>query len=222
MATTAKSVAKTANALPEYITQDSSFITVTLQALSARANKAQYEAQEKEAKEGLATQASALRQAQAESDNYIGLVRVVQPESATKEMPPIRIEFKLASKDSALKMTELDTVNELFGGLRPQLFEPVKIVTEIHDPQALYEALKSAGHNPWDYLSLSVKDGMDNIISQHPGATTVEALMPKTGFLARLQEFGKNLSDDAKYYIRRYLERALSSAVTLGSRGKAS
>jgi hypothetical protein len=46
--------------------------------------------------------------------------------------------------------------------------------------------------------------------------------MPKTGFLARLQEFGKNLSDDAKYYIRRYLERALSSAVTLGSRGKAS
>ena len=63
MATTAKSVAKTANALPEYITQDSSFITVTLQALSARANKAQYEAQEKEAKEGLATQASALRQA---------------------------------------------------------------------------------------------------------------------------------------------------------------
>ena len=216
-----RATAKVANALPEIIINTDPIVATTREALSARASKAQYELAEKTAKERLATLASDLRVEQANVDNYIGIIRVVQPEG-TEEMPPVRIEFKMAIKDSALKITELDTVDSLFGALRPQLWEATKIVTDIHSPQALYDSLKEAGMNPFDYLNVSVKDGMDNIVAQHQGVTTIESLMPKTGFLARLQEFGKNLSDDAKYYIRRYLERALSSAVTLGSRGKAS
>jgi hypothetical protein len=216
----AKSTAvKVANALPEHITSDDAFVAVAKAALTARALKAQYELEEKSSKESLATLASALRTEQANADNYIGIVRVVQAEGR-EEIAPVRIEFKMATKDSALKITELDTIDSLFGALRPQLWEATKIVTDIHSPQALYDSLKEAGMNPFDYLNVSVKDGMDNIVAQHQGVTTIESLMPKTGFLARLQEFGKNLTEDAKYYIRRYLERALSSAVTLGSKGK--
>jgi len=215
----AKATAKVANALPECIVNTDPIVSTAREALSARASKAQYELTEKTAKERLAALASDLRIEQANIDNYIGIVRVVQPEG-TEEMPPVRIEFKMAIKDSALRVTELDTLNELFGALRPQLWEATKIVTDIHSPQALYDSLKASGMNPFDFLTVTVKENMDNIVAQHPGVTAVESLVPKTGFLARVQEFGKGLAEDAKYYIRRYLGRALSSAVTLGSKGK--
>jgi hypothetical protein len=215
-----RATAKVANALPECIVNTNPIVATAREALSARASKAQYELAEKTAKERLASLASDLRIEHANVlDDYLGIIRVVQPEG-TEEMPPVRIEFKMAIKDSALRVTELDTLNELFGALRPQLWEATKIVTDIHSPQALYDSLKASGMNPFDFLTVTVKENMDNIVAQHPGVTAVESLVPKTGFLARVQEFGKNLTEGAKYYIRRYLERALSSAVTLGSKGK--
>ena len=109
----------------------------------------------------------------------------------------------------------------MFGGMRPQLWEKGKAITDIHDPQTLVKAIVDAGQNPWDYLHLVVKPGMDEIISRHPGVTAVEAILPKTGFLARLQEFGKNLGEEAKEYVRAYLNQALNTSVNIGSKGKA-
>jgi hypothetical protein len=216
----ARATTKAVNTLPEVTVDTDPIVATAREALSARASKAQYETAEKVARDGLATLASGLRTEQAAGGNFIGCVRVVQP-FGTEEMPPLRIEFKMALKDAALQVTELYLLNQLFGALRPQLWEQTKTVTDVHTPQALYDSLKAAGLNPFDYLNVSVKDGMDGIIAQHDGVTAVEALVPRTGFLARLYEFGRNLSEDAKYYMRRYLDRALSPAVIIGSKGKA-
>jgi hypothetical protein len=189
--------------------------------LSARSSKAQYEQEETIAKGELEDLASQLRTGEARNDNYIGMVRIVKPEAGADDMAPVRIDFKMSTKNGALKTSELSTLNELFGALRPQLWEVGKAVTDIHDPAALVKSFQDVGLNPWDYLKISVREGMDAIISQHPGVTAVEAVLPKTGFLARLQEFGKNLADEAKEYIWSYLHVALSPSVNLGAKGKA-
>jgi hypothetical protein len=219
--TKTKAVAKQANALPELVVSTPDFVSLAMSALTARSSHAQYEQEEAVAKDGLADLASSLRETEATNDNYIGIIRIVKPAEATEDLAPVRVDFKMSAKNSALAMSEMETIDELFGALRPQLWEKGKAVTDIHDPSALVQALQDAGQNPWDYLKLSVKDGMDAIVSRHPGVTAVEAILPKTGFLARLQEFGKNLGTEAKNYVRSYLQSALSPAVNLGSKGKA-
>jgi hypothetical protein len=221
MATKNTAVAKTANALPEFITHQEDFVLIARQALTARSSKAQFELAETTAKSELSKKATELRETEALKDNYIGVVRVVKPDADAEDLSPVRVEFKMSSKDSALKVDQMEALDEMFGGMRPQLWEKGKAITDIHDPQTLVKAIVDAGQNPWDYLHLVVKPGMDEIISRHPGVTAVEAILPKTGFLARLQEFGKNLGEEAKEYVRAYLNQALNTSVNIGSKGKA-
>lgn len=221
MAARSSAIAKAGNALPEFITHHEDFVGLARDALSARSSLAQFELAEASAKNALATKASDLRVTEARKDNYIGIVRVVKPEAAAEDLSPVRVEFKMSSKDSALKVDQMEDLDEMFGGLRPQLWEKGKAVTDIPDPKALIDSIITAGQNPWDYLKLAVKPGMDDIVSRYSGVTVIEAILPKTGFLARLQEFGKNLGSEAKDYVRAYLNTALHTSVNLGTKGKA-
>ena len=218
--TTAKAIAKQANALPEFITINDTLIALAQQALTARAEKTQAELDETHFKTALAQESSAIRKSESLKDNFVGTIRIVKGELDI-DMPPVRVDFKLAAKDSALPVTEMDTLNDLFGALRPQLWDKDKAITEINDPSVLIKAMTDGGLNPWDYLEVKVKSEMEPIVARYPGVTAVEALLPKSGFLSRLQEFGRNLSNEAKNYVRAYLDRALSPAVNLGAKGKA-
>ena len=219
------------NALPERVVSSEDFVAIARQALSARSSRAQYEKVEETTKDELATKAMALREAEAERDNYIGLIRIVKPATggASEDMQPVQIQFKMAGKKKPdangkrgafLLIEDLTVLDELFGANRPVLWEPTKIVTSVV-PDALLESMRAAQLNPWDYLEIKVKDGMDHIVARHAGVTSTEVVAPKEGFLARLQEFGRNLCDEAKEYIRDYLKEALSTAVNVGSKGRA-
>jgi hypothetical protein len=217
------------NALPEKVVSSADFVEIARRALSARSSRAQYEKVEESTKDELAIKAIALREAEAATDNYIGLVRVVKPDTDTADMQPVQVQFKMTGKKKPdangkrgafLLIEDLPVLDELFGANRPVLWEPTKIVTAVV-PDTLLESMKAANLNPWDYLELKVKDGMDHIVARHAGATSTEVVAPKEGFLARLQDFGRNLCDEAKEYVREYLKEALSTAVNVGSKGKA-
>jgi len=47
-----------------------------------------------------------------------------------------------------------------------------------------------------------------------------EALLPKDGYLATLNDAGKNLNDEAKAYVKSYLEQTLQPRTVLGSKVK--
>lgn len=218
-----------ANALPEKIVSSVDFVEIARRALSARSSRAQYEKLEETTKDELAEKATVLRETEATTDNYIGMVRVVKPATDTEDMQPVQVQFKMTGKKKPdangkrgafLMVEDLPVLDELFAANRPLLWEPTKIVTAVV-PATLLESMKSANLNPWDYLELKVKDGMDQIVAQHAGVTCAEVVAPKEGFLARLQEFGRNLCDEAREYVREYLKEALSTVVNIGSRGKA-
>lgn len=217
------------NALPEKIVSSVDFVEIARRALSARSSRAQFEKVEETTKDELAEKAKALREAEAEQDNYIGLVRIVKPATDTEDMQPVQIQMKMTGKKKAdangkrgayLMIEDLPVLDELFGANRPVLWEPTKIVTSVV-PETLLESMKAASLNPWDYLEIKVKDGMDHIVARHAGVTSTEVVAPKEGFLARLQEFGKNLMTEAKEYVRAYLKEALVVNVNIGSKGKA-
>ena len=217
------------NALPEKIVSSVDFVEIARRALSARSSRAQFEKTEETTKDELAEKAKTLRESEAEQDNFIGLVRIVKPATDAEDMQPVQIQFKMTGKKKPdtngrrgayLMIDDLSVLDELFGANRPVLWEPTKIVTSII-PETLIEAMKAANLNPWDYLEIKVKDGMDHIVARHAGVTSTEVIAPKEGFLARLQEFGKNLATEAKEYVRAYLKEALSTTVNIGSRGKA-
>jgi len=217
------------NALPEKIVNSVDFVEIARRALSARSSRAQFEKVEETTKDELAEKAKALREAETEQDNYIGLVRVVKPTTDTEDLQPVQVQFKMTGKRKAdangkrgayLMIDDLPVLDELFQANRPVLWEPTKIVTSVV-PETLLESMKAASLNPWDYLEIKVKDGMDHIVARHAGVTSTEVVAPKEGFLARLQEFGRNLATEAKEYIREYLREALSINVNIGVKGKA-
>lgn len=209
---------KQATALPEKQVGTPDFITAAKAALEARSRKAQAEVDEKAARVTLEALSEALRVQLVKEDEYVGILRIVDP-TPNSTMPPVRIEFRI--QNGSLSVDENETLAELFGPMKPQLFEKASIVTEIHDPALLFDALKTAGHDPWAILNVSVKEGMDSLVAKLPGVTAAEAILPKKGLLARLAEFGADLMDEAKTYIKQYLVDTLKPTVVIGTKGKA-
>jgi len=172
------------------------------------------ETEETAKKKELTDLAKTLREDKETNGEYIGLIRIIDQDKS-----PIRVEFRLSN--GALNVSEEDNLNKLFGIHRPALFEKVKVVTDITDPDQLVQKLKDAGLNPWDYLSVGVKEGMDTIVSQHPGCVSKEAILPKKTLLTSLNDFRQALSDAAKVYVKEYLQTALRPFVVCGTKGSA-
>jgi hypothetical protein len=158
-------------------------------------------------------EADAIREDQFNKGEFVGVIKVI-----SDDIPATRVEFR--RNNGALDINEMATLDKVFGGLRPQLFEKAKVVRDIITPQALIDGMRKAGLNPWDYLEIKTKTNMDDIVSQYPGCTTDEAILPKKGLLARLKENATILSDEAKSWIKVYLDKALKTTPVLGTKGK--
>jgi len=216
-----KTAVKAANALPEMTVSTAEFTDIARTGLSARSDKAEAEAREDLAKKNLVIHAGTLREAETLKDHYVGIVRVVKAETDTEDLSPVGIQFKLSATKSSLKPEDMQVLDELFGAVRPQMWEKATIVTEITDPMAVITQLQKAGIDPKTVLNFSVKEGMDAMVSQYNGLTAVNAVVPKAGILARADETGKTWTPEAKEYFRAYLKAGLTPAVTLGGKGKA-
>lgn len=214
MASTKRQAIKQATALPECTVSTEDFLTPTKQALEARSQAALAKISEDQAREQLEALGKSLREQHEADGEYIGLIRIVGPDN---NQPPVRIEFKVIN--GGLDVSEGETLDNLFGAVRPQLFEKAQVVTEVHDPAALFAAIQAAGHDPWTILNVTVKDGMDSIVAKMNGVTAAEAYLPKKGLLARLAEYGENFSMVAKNYLKSYLLQVLKPTVVMGTKG---
>jgi hypothetical protein len=209
---------KKSTTLPEFIINDPKSI-LSKQALiahEAREKVNEFTADEKEWKEKICVNAEALRDNMAEEEppNIIGKIIIAPPNQTAT-----RVEFRL--NNGSLDIDELENLDALFGEARPELFEKVVIVDKITDPAALIKALLQAGLNPFDYLNVSVKENIDQvIIDKGTGIVTADAILPKKGFLTILPDLISRFSEDAKKYIRLYLKEALNPTVILGTKAK--
>lgn len=183
-------------------------------ALEARAEAAEYTTIEKQQSELIAKHGELLRQEEITRDMYIGVVRITAENQA-----PVRVEFRL--ENCALDVSEEANLSAIYGPQRPVIFQREKIVNEIIDPLALVQEIIAAGKNPFDYLDLSVRKGMDHVIVESKNVTSGEAFLPKEGFLGKLNEIKHTMSAEAKEYTKNYLMGAIKPRVVLGTKGKA-
>ena len=197
--------------LPEITVDSGSLVDHARKALKFRAESAEAEALEKVSKEQMILESEALRESKLATDEFIGMVRVV----CGPEAPPVRVEFRI--NNGTLEVTQESELDKVFGGVRPMLWSRGKVISEIPDPTGLIASLTKAGMNPWDYLSISVKDEMDEVVSQHPGTVTAEALMPVKGFIAKVNEVVQALSAEAREFLKVYLKGVLKPTPVLGT-----
>jgi hypothetical protein len=200
--------------VPEKSIDTGELVELAMKALTARSKAAEYTTQEKAASEEIGKKAEHERREEINRGNYIGMIRVTGDKQT-----PIRIEFRL--DNGALDVTEEANLDALYKGSRPVLFKREKIVTEITDPLALIQELIAEGKNPFDFLELKVRDGMDHAVVDSKNLTTAEAFLPTEGFLTTIEGIKSSLSDDAKTFTKNYLETALKPRVVLGTKGKA-
>ena len=124
-------------------------------------------------------------------------------------------------ENGALAVDEGKNLDMLYGTARPLLFQKERVVNEIVDPMALIKELIDAGKNPFDYIDIAVRKGMDHVLVESKNVTSGEAYLPKEGFLNTLNEIKNTLSDNAKTYTKEYLNNTLKPRVVLGTKGKA-
>jgi len=201
--------------LPEINVDSGVMVTTARSLVDVRSEIAERQTKEKQFKEQLSEEADKIREDQENAGNYIGIIRVTG-----EEIPPVRVEFRM--KDGALEVGQEQTLDKLFKAARPMLFGREKLVTGVTDPAKLVEDLSKQGRNPWDFLEVSVKKGMDRVVSEWSDAVTAqEAFVPRGGFLAILNDVANTLTADAKSWLRKYLSKAISTVPVLGTRGKA-
>jgi hypothetical protein len=198
---------------PEKNVDTGELVDLAKQALEARAKAAEFTTQEKKTSEEIGQKACQLRQQEIEKENYYGLIRITQ-----KNQSPVRVEFRF--ENGALDVAEETNLDELYRGSRPVLFKREEIITEILNPLALIQELVNEGKNPFDYLKLSVREGMDRILVNSNHVTSAEAFLPTEGFLNTIDGIKSTLSEDAKTFTKNYLESALKPRVVLGTKGK--
>jgi len=188
-------------------------ITNAKDLVSTRSNIANLQTKEKRIKTDLSDDAETLRKEQVDQGKFIGLIRLTNT-----ELPPIRVEFR--QTNGALDVSEEKILDRLFGASRPLLFEKEKIITQITDPEKVIVDLTNSGKNPWDYLELAVKGGMDRTVADSTNSVvSAEALLPKKGFLATLNDIVGTLGKEAIEYAKEYLEKTLKPSVVAGTKG---
>jgi hypothetical protein len=200
--------------LPEVNVDAGQIVDEARAAVEARSKVAEFTTIEKQHTEAISKLAVEKRVEEAGRDNYIGIVRVTG-----QDLPPVRVEMRM--ENGALDVSEDSNLDAIYGSTRPLLFQREKVVNEIIDPMALIQELVDAGKNPFDYVDLKVRTGMDHILVESKHVTSGEAVLPKEGFLNTVNEIKNTLSPDAKEYTKAYLENALKPRVVLGTKGKA-
>jgi hypothetical protein len=200
--------------LPEINVDNGQIVEEAKGAANARAKAAEYTTVEKEHSQQVALLAEGLRQEEVGREKYIGIVRVTN-----SDLPPVRIEFRM--ENGQMPVEEESNLDALYGSSRPLLFQREMEVNKITDPTALIKELVDSGKNPWDYLDISVRKGMDHILVESKNVIVGEAILPREGLLNTLNEIKNTLSSDAKVFTKAYLEKALKPRVVLGTKGKA-
>jgi len=202
------------SAVPEKSIDSGELVELAMKALTFRSQAAEATTQEKATSEEIARKGEHERREEIKCNNYIGMIRITG-----KDQSPIRVEFRL--ENGALDVSEEANLDALYKGSRPVLFKREKVVTEILDPLALLQGLIDEGKNPFDFLELKVRDGMDHVLVESKNVTSAEAFLPTEGFLSTIEGIKGSLSDDAKTFTQNYLEGALKPRVVLGTKGKA-
>jgi hypothetical protein len=202
--------------LPEHVVKGENEV-LSKQAMNALDEREQvnyHTGEEKEWKQKIAVNSKALRETLIDDDEIIGKITIAPPNQTA-----VRVEFRI--NNGSMDTDEMDNLDKLFEGARPELFEKAEIVESITDPTALIESLRNEGLDPWDYLNISVKKNMDKIIiDKGAGINTADAILPRQGFMATLPDLWKRFSEEAKTYIKNYLKLALEPVVVLGTKAK--
>ena len=195
--------------LPEISVSEGSIVNYAKRMAGLRAQIATLQEQEDQASGNIRTEAEVLRQAEVKNNNFIGLIRIVD-----NSLAPVRCEFRI-TKNGALAIDDEKKLDGLFGASRPLLFGKEKVITEITDPTALIEEIKARGQNPWDYLNVSVKTGLDRALADSKHVVSQEAFLPKQGFLSTMNDIAPTMKPEGLSWVKEYLKTVLAAVVSM-------
>jgi hypothetical protein len=198
-------------ALPEMSVSSGEIVQMAKELLSARAQLSELTTKETELKKQIADLASIIRaNEEASKGNYIGLIRITDADQT-----PSQVQFKMCG--GTLAPSDLPSLDGHFGSARPMLWEK-DVTVGVINPDSLITEIRDRNQNPWDFLDIKVKKGLDRSLADSPNVTKEEVYAPKEGFLATCNEVKHTFTPEAKEYLRVYLETVLRPAVDVGKK----
>lgn len=198
--------------LPDSNVTTGELVRLADKAMEARVALADAQEVEKEIRDKIAEHAEMHRTELAKRDEFIGIVRV------TGTPAPVRIEFRQES--GAIDLDQEGELKALFEQALPLLFQRAHVVNAITDNDKAIEDLRAAGLDPWDIFDLKLKKGMEGILANKSDAVeSAEALVPTQDLMHNANKLAKQLSTQAKDFIREFLNSTLSTKVVLGTKG---
>lgn len=186
-------------------------VATAAEALNVRSQLTDLTTREEQLKTNLKADTDAIRLNEQAKGNYIGLVKITDPSQAA-----VQVQYKITG--GALDLDQAEALDHFYGSARTLLFEKDLVVTNITDPAALIAEIIARGQNPWDFLDIKVKKGLDRAFIDSPNVTKVEAFLPKEGFLATTNEVFDTFTEKTVEYHNNYLATVLKPVVTLGSK----
>jgi len=202
------------DALPEISVSTGAIVDAAQKAVAERGRATDAKTKEDEAKKVVKTEAESIRQVEVGKGSFIGLIRIAMGESGSS-----RVEFRI--ENGAVDASEEAGLEKVLGAAMPELFERATVVGKINDLDGLLGVIRTAGLNPMDVLSVSVKN---DVIATLPDAgkhvETATALLPKPGFLATVNRIAKTLPAEGLECLKKYLDQNLVQRMNLGSKEK--
>ena len=203
-------------ALPEIAVgapQHADLVRLAKDALAVRAQIADLTTREIELKKQIAEKASVIRVHEEQANgNYVGCVRITDADQS-----PCMVQFKMCG--GALDLDQEANLDALFGSARTMLWDRDAAVQDVINPAGVIAECQGRGQNPWDYLDVKVKKGLDRAFLGSSNVTMVEAFLPKEGFLATCNDTKHTFpKKEATEFLAAYTLQALKPAVDLGKK----
>ena len=185
------------------------------EAIKVRAERVRLDAEEERLKKLLAMKGYNEFLKALEKNEYTGCFKIVPSEDT-----PIRVDMRL--KKGTMKETMEPELNRIFGDSYSDFFVSSHEVQKILSADDLIEKIRASGKNPWNYLTLEVREGKEKEVLDLGGKSVIgrRVINPIKGFFGVCQEYGYRITKTVKKFLGEYLPAAVEPCVILGTRGK--
>lgn len=198
----------------QYITEEEAK-ALAAEAIRVRAERVRLDAEEDRLKKLLAMKGYTEFSKALENNEYVGSFKIVPSEDT-----PVRIDMRLSKGN--MKETMEPELNRIFGDSYSDFFQSSYEILKILSADDLLEKIKISGKNPWNYLTLEVREGKEKEIFELGGKSVIgrRTINPVKGFFGICQEYGYRITKSVKKFLNEYLLVAVEPCVVLGTRGK--
>ena len=166
------------------------------------------------ARNNIIEHAKNLRNQKADEGEFIGLIRINAPGYG-----PAQVQFQSRGMEFGVEKEPL--FDDYLGAYKDEMLERIEELAEkpIDDLEAFINLLKEKGLDPKDFIA-NIKTKKPKTLQKKlpEHFTKTEVIVPKKGFLTKLNEISSKISQEARAYFKARLDEVLVPAFDAGNK----